>query len=666
VDYAITPSASVPQINLNPVVSSRIQTTMTSFPISSIEDINAALQNHNPFAIPPFVGSQEVWGKEFPDVTTLNAHASDAVFQAINQIRNGQYQKTSIAITAESGTGKTHIISRIRHRLQAEGGALFIYATEFSDLNNIKHGFQRTLADSLGKIGSEGVTQWQELASAIANQAVKSIHSHAQTLLSKDLVQKLSRNELSKNRILVTQLTEAFRRTKPNLKNPDIIRAILWTLIDSQALYAVNWLSGDELAQYKANELGLPSTNGKSFDVIQQILDLISDYYQLVVCFDELESTEISNAGFTKSQVVAGLVKELFENLSRGVILTVMMPAIWTYKIKQLPAGVHSKVSAYGNPIDLNYMNEDSIIELVSLWLTEFYSAKNLVPPHRLYPFTEAQLRELSSEEKPPVRKVLQWCRDNCKIPDGGDITLPKEDPVAQAFKKEFTQENSNDLDDNYLVADAILFGFQTLINKTVERVKIEQVTQKVKQGGGKDDYINFKIIGKEDQKNVSIGVAVLQYAGGRALGAGLKRLIDYQTFGLTRGCLVRSKSKDKKISSHLHKTYIEPLIAQGGEFVELKQEEIRPLLAIRSVYKKREIDYGFTEEEILDFITDKGAVYHLGASNSLLKEILSNPSYQVPENLLESDAELLDVSNYSESSELTEISELAVTVDEI
>ncbi|MDZ8225396.1 ATP-binding protein [Nostoc sp. ChiVER01] len=642
---------------------------MTSSPISSIEDINAALQNHNPFALPPYVGSQEVWGKEFPDVTTLNAHASDAVFQAINQIRTGQYQRTSIAITAESGTGKTHIISRIRHRLQTEGGALFIYATEFSDLNNIKHGFQRTLGDSLGKTGSQGVTQWQELASAIANQAVKSIHPNAQTLLSKDLVQKLSRNELSKNRTLVNQLTEAFRKTKPNLKNPDIIRAILWTLVDSEALYAVKWLSGDELAQYKANELCLPSINGQSFDVIQQILDLISDYYQLVICFDELESTDINNAGFTKSQVVAGLVKELFENLSRGVILTVMMPAIWTYKIKQLPGGIPSKVSAYGNPIDLKYMNGDSIIELVTLWLTEFYGSRNFVPPHRLYPFTELQLRDLSSEEKPPVRKVLQWCRDNCKpadipIDEGYPLIILKEDPVEQAFKKELSQEFTNYLDDNYLLADAILFSFQTLINKTVERVKIEQVTEKVKQRGGKDDYLNFKIIGKEDGKYVSIGVAVLQYAGGKALGAGLRRLIDYKTFGLTRGCLIRSKSKDKKISPHLHKTYIEVLIVQGGEFAELKEEEIRPLLAIRSVYKKREIDYGFTEEQILNFINEKGVVYQLGASNALLKEILSDPSYQVPEDILESDAEILDVNSYSESSELANISELAVAVD--
>ncbi|MEA5599795.1 hypothetical protein [Nostoc sp. UHCC 0252] len=314
-------------------------------------------------------------------------------------------------------------------------------------------------------------------------------------------------------------------------------------------------------------------------------------------------------------------------------------------------------------------MNGDSIVELVALWLTEFYSARSLVPPHQLYPFTETQLRDLSREEKPPVRKILQWCRDNCKptdiaIDEVEPPLIPKEDLVEQAFTKELNQDISNYLDDNYLLADAILFGFQTLINKTVERVKIEQITEKVKQRGGKDDYLNFKIIGKEDGKNISIGVAVLQYAGGKALGAGLRRLIDYKTFGLTRGCLIRSKSKDKNISSHLYKTYIEPLIAQGGEFAELKEEEIKPLLAIRSVYKKREIDYGFSEEEILNFITDKGAVYQLGTSNTLLKEILSDPSYQVPEDILESDVEIPDVRSYSESSELADISELAVVVN--
>jgi hypothetical protein len=74
---------------------------------SSLEEINYALLNHNPFAQPPYLKAQHVWKQGFPDVKSLNRHASDAVFQALEQIRLGQYSSTSILITAQNGTGKT-------------------------------------------------------------------------------------------------------------------------------------------------------------------------------------------------------------------------------------------------------------------------------------------------------------------------------------------------------------------------------------------------------------------------------------------------------------------------------------------------------------------------------------------------------------------------------
>ncbi len=638
---------------------------MTSSNFYSIEDINEALKAHNPFAQPPYVGSSEVWDKEFPDITSLNAHASDAVFQAIEQIRANQYQRTSITITAEAGTGKTHLISRIRHRLQAEGGALFIYANQFGDLNNIKQGFQRTLADSLNKIGNEEVTQWQELAAAIVNNALK---SNAKHLSAKQLVKQFGISNLKITKRLVNYLTDIFCKNNSSAKNPDIVRAILWTLSDSHSLYAINWLSGNGLSQHKASELCLPVHSGSAFNTVKQILNLIGYYKELVICFDELDSTESNDTGFTKAQVVAGFVKELFENIRKGVILTVMMPAVWVEQIKKLPAAVVAKVSAQGNPIDLKYMDGDSIVELVTLWLKQFYQDLNLVPSYETYPFTEVELRELS-EEKPPIRNVLQWCRENCKPPVTGEAEdlnpVEKLDPVEEAFKTELAQKLGRNLDDNFLLADALLFNFQRLIGYTVEQVNIKKITDKVTKKGGKDNYLNFKIIGTENGKDVCIGVAVLQHSGGRALGAGFKRLIDEENkFNLSRGCLVRSKSKDKEISNYLYNTYLEPLILEGGEFVELKEEEIKPLLAIRSVHKKRNVDYGLTEEQIFQFIVDKAIDYQLGVSNPLLKEILSDPSYQVPDDVIEDDSVLAEESTNSESADFDDITNLLM-VDE-
>lgn len=612
---------------------------MTTTPISSLEAIHDALLSQNPFAKPPCLNVNDVWGQDFFDVESINVHASDAVFQALAQIRGGQYSTTSIVITAQDGTGKTHMISRIRHRLQEQGGGLFVYANRYGELRQIQQGFQRILAESLGKIGSQGVTQWQELATAMVNHALKAIKPSPKVFSPQELVEKFKNGKPNEVKKWVKELTRSFPRAK-EVSDPDIVKAILWTLSDEESLFAIKWLEGQELAQYKSNELELPSQR-QSFEAVLQILDLISEYNELVICFDELDdkSSFEELSGLHISQIVATFIKKLLENLSRGVILSVMMPPQWNDKIKQLPGGVYNKVSAQGNPIDLKYMDGESIIDLVTAWLKKYYQVRNLVPPTPVYPFTESQLRELG-KEKETVRRILIWCKDNCKPvssdPSEETRTKTEEDPVEIAFVKELEEApQSYYLDDHFRLGDALLFGFQTLIGQTVERVTIQQVTDKVKKRGGKDDYLNFKIIGKEENgKDVCIGVAVLQYAGGRALGAGLKRLNDYASFGLTRGCLVRSKCQ--KITSFLEQKYLEPLIKQnGGESVELKEEEIRPLVAIRTVHQKREVDYGLSEEQIFKFIAERGIDKMLGASSPLLKKILSAPSYQVPTALI-------------------------------
>jgi len=632
---------------------------MTNSPVSSLEDIHAALLNQNPFAKPPYLNASDVWGQDFFDVETINAHASDPIFQALQQIHSRQYSTTSIAITAQDGTGKTHIISRIRHRLQAKGGGLFVYANKYGDLRQIKQGFQRILAESLGKIGWQGVKQGQELATAMSNDALKAGTSNPKVYSPQELVDKFKKGKSSQVKKWVKDLTKSFLQAK-DVSDPDIVKALFWTLSDEQSLYAIKWLEGQELAQYKSNELELPAQR-QSFEAVLQILDLISEYKELVICFDELDTPDAYDdiSGLHISQIVAGLIKDLLQNLSRGLILSVMMPAQWSNRIKQLPGGVYNKVSAQGNPIDLKYMDDKSIVDLVSLWLKKYYETRKLVPPNPVYPFTESQLSNLGKGET--IRQVLQWCKDNCHPPTqtgAGDKKPPERtDPVEIAFTKELEDDFGDYLEQTYLLADAILFGFQTAIGKTVERVTVQAVTDKVKKRGGKDNYINFKVIGTDNGKNVCIGVAVLQYDGGNALGAGLRRLNDYETFDMTRGCLVRSRQK--KLSFYLEQKYLIPLIKQqGGEYVELKEEEIKPLIAIRAVYQKREVDYRVSEEQIFQFITQKGAEKMLGVGNPLIQEILSDPSYQVPADMIEDEPVTVAESIVSDLSEAEQTEE--------
>jgi hypothetical protein len=607
------------------------------------EQLNAAIASHNPFDRPAAVRIGEVWGKEFPDVPTLNAHASDAVFKAITQVSSGQTKVTSLAITAEKGVGKTHIISRIRHRLQIQDSALFIYASasRFSSLNLIKYQFLQTLSDSLNQIGSQGVKQWQELATTMLNAATNTQTS------PREMIDKKFPYALAKNSNLLEHLTTSVLRTKSN-SNPDIIRAILWTLSKSHAPYAINWLSGNDLTEAKAAELGLPNLDkeereAKAFETALQILSLSSDHRTLLICFDELETINLNEAGFPRPQVVAELVKNLFDSLnlassSRGVvILTVMMPDTWQLKINRLPGGIPYRVSsATTEPIELKYMDGDSIVELVTLWLKEFYESKNLVPHPSVYPFTENQLRELG-KQKPTVRQVLQWCAKYFQVTgtpstsdNGSKQTVSQRHPVEVAFNKELvTVEGSIDtlLEDKVALADALRLGFNAVIKlqqtiETLEIKRIEEVEPKKENSG----YIDFKIVGKENGKIFKIGVAVLQQSNGGGLAAGLKRLIAYKTFGMTRGCLVRSKDIGRNATQA--QDYLSKLLSPkwGGKSVQLEIDAIKPLLAIRSVYLGRE-DYELSEEQIFDFIAQN----NLAVENYLIREILGVSSGQIP-----------------------------------
>jgi len=649
---------------------------------SPIEALNAAIQSHNPFSKTRIVTEQDVWGKGFPDVPTLNKHASDAVFQAVEQVRTSQSSQekvTSLAITAQPGVGKSHILSRLRHRLERDGGASFVYASvnNYTDLNLIKYQFQQTLANSLSYTANQGVMQWQEVASAMANEGLKAINADAPSLSPANLLDRFDKvcaTWAAKNKSFMNTLSQKVCQTKPNA-DPYIVRAVLWTLSKIQSAFAIRWLSGEELDKSKADELGLPANYGKTnqdreaeaLNTVQQILNLVSYYNPVIICFDEIDvKNNSTDDGLPTEMVIADLVKRLHDTLHQSelgqgvVILTVMLPDTWTQKIKPMSGGTPARLSTHtkGKPIELNFVDSNSMIEIVTLWLKDFYEFRQLKPHDRLYPFEENQLKEYG-KKKSTVREALTWCEENFKV---SRPALP-EDPLER-FELAFRELESGLVDymeNNSLIAKALCFGFETLKGQTIEGVLIEEVTTEIKPKAKNNDCINFKIIGTENGKVVKIGIAVIQ-SSQNELVAGLRRLIDYERFDLTRGCLVRSQAKIETIkkTAQAYKL-LEQLVSpqeRGGEIVDLIEEQIRPLIAAYSVGRKCR-DYNLTEEQVFDFISHKQLTF----DNPLLREILSDPSGQMPVVDDEDERQLLEdilnpptIDNTDESDDLSDL----------
>ncbi len=521
----------------------------------------------------------------------------------------------------------------VRHQLQVENRTLFIYMNRYDNLNQIKYQFLQSVTSSLRVVGNQKVMQWQEIAAVLINESQKFNYTPQQYI--NYFPQWL--NKYSSK--IVDKLTDNILRTKPSITNPYLVRAIVWTLSSAHINYANYWLSGLELNQTQAEAMGLPNPKNEDKEAnalsnVRQILDIISNYRIPVICFDELDNAEVSDTGLTTAQVIASLTKDLYNTLTRGVLLLIMYPETWNDQIRVLPqaeAVMDRLASEQINrqPITLNYLNSDDIVALVWQWLKDFYDTHQIVPPHPLYPFDENKLRSLG-KGKPTIRAVLRWCADNFGI-DGIttsiiDNTNPH--PVEPCFKQELeTVETYIDdlFEDDAAIADTLWLGFVSLIGETLEGVTIEAV-EEIEASAADQGFIDFKIVGNKGK--IKIGLDVIQKSGGTHIGAALKRLIDYKKFDLTRGCLVRSKQispNAKQARERLSKL----LNKLGGEWVGLRKEDIKPLLAIWFVYSESE-DYELTDEQIFDFIKQN----KIAINNPLIREILSDPSGQEPDNL--------------------------------
>ncbi|WP_071515971.1 hypothetical protein [Geitlerinema sp. PCC 9228] len=592
--------------------------------MSATTDLETAIQNHNPFDRETVVINRDVW-EGILDVPSINQHASDAVFQALEKIRQNQRNVIGITITADRGLGKSHLISRIRRTIQSSfDNTLFIYMSDYEDLDYIKPGFRRNLASSFNKTGTGDVSQWQELATTLYNR-VTNKNLHPQELV--DRVANASGDPLH----FVETLTDRITEIQPEIEEENIIKAIIWTLFPLQySKAAISWLSGKSISASKSRRLDLPEASeadsySGSFEFTCQLLNLISDYYSLVICFDDLDKTSNNQSGYTTAQVVANLAKDLYNQIKQGVLVTALYENIWKHEVMQLPQSeaIVERIGEYVYP--LQYLDGDNIIDLVATHLEKFYKPKGLTPPHQVYPFEESNLRVLG-REKPTARRVLQWCQKNwpLRINGPGD-----EEKIFKYIQASIDQEEL--LEEEEKIANSLHFGFERLYGKTLEGVHVQQV----EPTSSREKYLDFKVQGSDLQgKDVVIGVAVLQASNSNSVAAGLSRLTNYQKYGLTRGCIVRSKKISETAQRAQHNLHI-LLDKKGGEWVNLKLEEVLPLVAIREVYKSRE-DYELEEGKIFDFIEESQLV----ENNPLLLEILSDPSGEIPEDTQNEDEE--------------------------
>lgn len=636
----------------------------------------------NPFLKPPIVNSKDIWSDQICDFEEIHADASQKIFDALQQVK-GTF---SIAIVGDVGSGKTQLFSRVRHKLSGNEEAFCIYvnADQIASLDFISVAFQQFLVDSLFHTGKSGVTYLQEIATNLVNQALEGIKS-TKRFSAHELLDQF--NQLATNKSLVDKITGQVQQLKPYLSDSsEVIRALLWTLSASSkpildesdflsdsltsskstnyylAPSATDWLKGIEINEDDARIMKLSNKSfrdeereSEALRRAMQLLRIASEYKSVVICFDELDAIKHNKHATGTSEVISDLIKTLHNGLDKVecrnsiLILSLWLKDTFTQFNFLNTSGLIERVCSLADlnkepiSLDKNLLTEETGFRLVDFWLDKLH-AKN----------AENSYQPLGGEEKirhfcknrPNPRQLWRWCAENWMETQPEQVDV--DDPVPPTpvsldliYQSLIDDEYSQLLENDDLIAESLIFGFKKAINQTVEKVVIKRITTQPKNA-----KFQFKIEGIEDGKAISVGVGVCQSAKAATVGAMLLRLLDYQRYKLTRGCLVRSENK--RISrrtqafENLTKLTSAPF---NGEFVPLKSSEIVEVYALLLLSQHPEVAT-LSHDEVDKFIIEKAI------NNGLIKEILSDPSGEIPATAISQPTSFNDTGNTARSND--------------
>lgn len=593
----------------------------------------------NPFLKPGIVTEKDMWDSNFSDFDELNSYVFQQVIKSLRQVKGA----FSIAITGEVGSGKSHLYSRIHHQLSKNNEAfcIRINADKITSLDCINYYFLQFLIDGLSHPRESGITYLQEIATAIVNKSLEGIESIRSLKKPQELLEIF--DSIAKKKGAVEKITKKIQQLKPYLiDSSNVIRALLWTLSapsqkevlnHNEYLFptAVNWLKGIEIPEEDAKIMKLPSRNfteddkdreSQALNQALQLIRIISDNKSLVICFDELDSINVSQFAFTVPEVIPYFIKTLHNNLDKVscknsiLLLSLWLPLTWKYKLENhkdssIQDRVCSLPSLRKQPLSLEkFLNEETALKLVAFWIKSLTDSQSSNPYH---PFAENDIREFAKKNNPTPRDLRQWCAANWSSIE----PPPPEEILKQMYERFQTEEDFRLMNDDASIVNALLFGFEQILGKTVENVQIQKIIKQPQSA-----KFQFKIEGLEDNQKISIGVGVCQSPLAVTVGAMLTRLIDYPRFKLTRGCLVRSE--DKKIKNkakafqNMEKLVSPPL---NGEVVDLKYKEIKQLYDLQQVVKEVAKKIDIDPNIVLKFVKEKIL------KNQLIQEILSDPS---------------------------------------
>jgi hypothetical protein len=358
-----------------------------------------------------------------PDVPTINADVSEGILGELTRVLETG-ESVGVAVQGEAGTGKTHLLSRLRRSPLVARSACVVHVPP---LVGHPDEFVRHLLYHL-------VVSLQRTPDGAAMPPIREIFV---SFVTTRVMKRHGRIRVNRQ-----ELREIRRRARPILReaaptaDPDVLRA-LEAVIRGQEELACDWLRGQALDAEELREIGI-ERNVTGEDQALRIVVALSALARLaeppralVYTFDQIDGYVESERRRRFAEVAAELVHR-----PNGLVLTMCLPGTWQDLEADAPMPIVQRLSRGGMPpLQMRGLSPAEIRQILELRLGPVFADEER--PNALYPFRDRDLVAITSlaPGRVPARRVLTEARARFEQWRTGEEpeTKASVDPAARA-----------------------------------------------------------------------------------------------------------------------------------------------------------------------------------------------------------------------------------------
>lgn len=388
------------------------------------------------------------WQSPETDVTSVHKDAFEKCCAALAAVRANR-RTTSVLVHGEPGSGKTHLLARLRARIAQEaeadgpGGlqeAIFISVRLQTGARMIWRHLRDRFASDLLRPASDGRSQLERLL----------LHRLSESgLVEGDLTAWLQRRrkDLAATNAPCLELEELFDQTDAAGRIGHNLRVALGhLLLRRHRSLAAAWLRGESLPVSALQRLEITSAQDGDEELEEEArrialaLDsLATPETPIIFCFDQVEALQASSQETDGIFTFGQMISALHDETRHALLISCMQTAFLDILRGAIRGSDYDRLREFAEVI-LSPLTWDDASQLIKARMSLSPELARLRADRgdSLWPLREDEIKSVFVVNRCAARKVLERC---AYLLDAQSVTSPLPTPLATEFLNQALEE---------------------------------------------------------------------------------------------------------------------------------------------------------------------------------------------------------------------------------